>query len=108
MSKKNCFKKIKRERYRELKKYYNRIDLLYDLFNKEPVITDRQIEKEVFDFIMSMTVYEVEKMFYSIFSTCEEYGIIRGLFEDNVSKFMIMLYIQQHKEDIITNGNLKD
>ena len=35
-------------------------------------------------------------------------GIKRGLFEENVSKFMIMLYIQQHKDDIITNGNLKD
>ena len=94
--KRNFFRKLKRKRNNELICYYRNMNVLYELFN-DIHISDK--EEEIFTFIQSMPVYEIEKMFDEIILYLDTYDMTEAMYEPILLKFAVMVYVQK-----LTNG----
>jgi len=90
--KKDYFKRLKRERHNELKYYYRKMNIIYDLFNDYPIA---DCEFEVFEYLQTMSVYEIEKMFVKICFEFDIYDMSGALGEPMLLKYEIMKYIQK-------------
>ena len=90
--KKDFFIKIKRKCKKELKLYYKKMNVLYELFND---IHIADCEDEIFIFIKSMSMFEIEKMFDDIIIYLGNYNLEDAIYEPMIMKFEIMKYIQK-------------
>ena len=90
--KRNFFRKIKIKCNKELKVYYQNMNVLYDLFN-DIHISDK--EDEVFTFIQSMPISEIEKMFDEIIIKFHISDMEKAIYEPIIFKFEIIKYIQK-------------
>jgi hypothetical protein len=83
-------KKIRRKSNKELKSYYRKMNILYELFD-DYYIAD--CEDEIFAFIKTMSVYEIEKMFDEIIIDFDKYDMADAIFDLLIFKFAIMVYM---------------
>jgi hypothetical protein len=91
------FRKIKRKCNKELKSYYRKMNIIYELFN-DFFIAD--CEDEIFKFIKSMSMCEIEKMFDEIILYYDDYDIAEAIYEPIIIKCAIMVYIQKMRTEI--------
>jgi hypothetical protein len=99
--KRNFFKKLKRKCNKELKLYYKKMNILYELFNNFYIA---DCEDEIFIFIKSMSRYEIEKMFDDIILYFDNYDMAEAIYEPIILKSAIMVYIQKMRNEEI-DGN---
>jgi hypothetical protein len=100
--KRNYFRKIKRKCNKELKLYYRNMNVLYELFN-DIHISDK--EDEVFTFIQSMPISEIEKMFDNIVIKFHTIDMADAIYEPIIFKFEIIKYVQKMRNGEEINGN---
>jgi hypothetical protein len=90
--KRDFMRKIKRKCNKELKSYYKKMNILYELFD-DYYISD--CENEIFTFIKSMSRCEIEKMFDEIILNFNKYDMSDAIFDLKIFKFTIMVYVQK-------------
>ena len=92
--KRNFSRKLNRKCNKELKLYYKNMNILYELFN-DIHISDN--EDDIFAFIKSMPISEIEKMFDEIIIKFHTIDMSDAIYEPIIFKFEIMKYIRKVK-----------